>query len=329
MSGWDLGLIVVRDGSHSSGERSALNRDVERGVSVRLRRGVYADRPGWDALSPEQRHIAMIRAVDEVSDGPLLFSHASAAVLHGLPVLRRHLTRVHTTAPRASERGHGDVAGHLFAVRDEEVVRIGPVRVTAIARTVVDIAGATPFGEGLMAADAALLAGVPRVVLEQAMDLAGPRQAARRIADVVAVAHPGAESAAESMTRSNLIRLGYEPPELQHALWDEWGLVAFLDFFFRRFRVGGEADGLMKYLDPALAPSGAGRAVVHEKLREDRVLPLVHGLARWGWREATNATLLRQKLARSGVHPASPRARIADYAAAARDAQPRRLVSPR
>jgi hypothetical protein len=203
------------------------------------------------------------------------------------------------------------------------------VRVTAIARTVVDIAGATPFGEGLMAADAALLAGVPRVVLEQAMALAGPRQAARRIADVVAVAHPGAESAAESMTRSNLIRLGYEPPELQHALWDEWGLVAFLDFFFRRFRVGGEADGLMKYLDPALAPSGAGRAVVHEKLREDRVLPLVHGLARWGWREATNATLLRQKLARSGVHPASPRARIADYAAAARDAQPRRLVSPR
>jgi len=329
MSGWDLGLIVVRDGSHSSGERSAITRDVERGVLARLRPRVYADRSVWEALSAEQRHIAMIRAVAESSDEPVLFSHASAAVLHGLPVVRRHLLRVHTTASTAAERGRGDVAGHLFAVQDEEVVTIGSLQVTAIGRTVVDLAGAAPFGEGLMAADAALLAGVPRALLEQAVDLAGPRQAARRIAAVVAVAHPGAESAAESMTRSNLIRLGYEPPELQFALWDEWGLVAFLDFFFRRFRVGGEADGLKKYLDPALARSGAGRAVVDEKLREDRVLPLVHGLARWGWREATDATLLRQKLARSGVHPSSPRATIADYAAAARDAQPRRLVSLR
>ena len=327
MSGRDLELIVVRDGSHSSGERSALNRDVERGSLVRLRRGVYADRPSWESLSAEHRHIAMIRAVHEVSGEPVVFSHASAAVLHGLPVLRKHLLRVHTTAPTAAERAHGEVAGHVFALQEAEVGSIGPLRATSIGRTVVDVAGALPFGEGLMAADAAMVAGVPRAVLEQAVDLAGPRQSARRIADVVAVAHPGGESAAESMTRSNLIRLGYEPPELQYALWDERGLVAFLDFFFRRFRVGGEADGLKKYLDASLALRGAGRAVVDEKLREDRVLPLVRGLARWGWREATNATLLRQKLARSGVHPPSRRATIADYAAAARDAQPRRLVS--
>ncbi|RIX28713.1 hypothetical protein [Amnibacterium setariae] len=106
-------------------------------------------------------------------------------------------------------------------------------------------------------------------------------------------------------------------------LRDDRGFVAVLDFLFRRFRVGGEADGLQKYLDPALAPLGAGRAVVREKLREDRVLPLVAGLARWGWPEATNALLLREKLARFGVQPASPRATIADYAAAARDARPR------
>jgi hypothetical protein len=326
MTGWDLDLIVVRDGSHTSGERSALMRDVGRTLFVRLRKGVYADRAGFESLSIEQRHIVLLRALAEASPAPVLFSHQSAGVLHGLPVLRKRLDRVHTTSATAAQRGHDGVAGHVFRVQEAEVVRIGSIWATTIGRTVVDIAGGSPFGEGLMAADAALLAGVPRSVLQQAVDLAGPRQSGRRIADVVAVAHPGAESANESMSRSNLIRLGYEPPELQYELWDDRGFVAFLDFFFRRFRVGGEADGLKKFLDPALAPAGAGRAVAQEKLREDRALPLLAGLARWGWPEATNATLLRQKLARSGVFPASPRATIADYAAAARTARPRRAL---
>jgi hypothetical protein len=328
VNGWDIELIVVRNGSHSSGERSALARDVARTRFARLRKGVYADRAAFESLSREQRHIAMMRAIAKASAAPVLFSHASAGVLHGLPVLWRRLERVHTTTTKASQRGHDGVAGHVFPVRQEEVVRVGPLWTTSVGRTVVDIAGATPFGEGLMAADAALLAGVPRAVLEQAIEVAGPRQSGRRIRAVVAVAHPGAGSANESMARSSLIRVGYEPPELQYELWDDLGFVAFLDFFFRRFRVGGEADGLKKFLDPVLAPGGAGRAVVKEKLREDRVLPLVAGLARWGWTESTNPVLLKEKLARFGVHPASPPATIADYAAAARDAQPRHAVRP-
>lgn len=325
-NGWSLDLIVVREGSHSSGERSALGRDVARALFTRVRKGVYAERVGFASLTIEQQHVVRMRAVAESTAAPVLFSHHSAGVVHGLPVLWRRLERPHTTSTTAAKRGHAGIAGHVFPVNHEEVVRIGSLWVTSIGRTVVDIAGGSPFGEGLMAADAALLAGVPRTVLEHAIELAGPRQSIRRITDVVAVAHPGAEGANESMSRSNLIHLGFEPPELQYELWDDRGFVAFLDFFFRRFRVGGEADGLKKFLDPALAPAGAGRTVVNEKLREDRVLPLVAGLARWGWPEATNALLLQQKLARSGVFPASPRATIADYAAAARDATPRRAV---
>lgn len=323
MNGWEMELIVVREGSHVRGERSALIRDLARGLLVRLRQGVYVLRVPYEALTLEQQHIVQMRAVAAVAPGLTVFSHVSAGVLHGLPVLASRLTRVHTTVPSVTDRGRDGVSSHLFALQPSETVQIGPLTATGVGRTVVDIAGALPFGEGLMAADAALFSGVQRYLLEAAIDVAGPRRAARRIDDVVAVAHPGAESANESMARSNLIRLGYEPPELQHPLWDDLGLVGYLDFCFRRHGVGGEADGLKKFLDASLAPLGAGRAVVKEKLREDRVLPLVSGLARWGWAESCSPLLLRQKLAAFGVYPASPRATIADYAAAARDAQPR------
>jgi hypothetical protein len=259
-----------------------------------------------------------------VSPQPVVFSHFSALVLHGLPVMRTRLARVHSTVASSDQRGRDGVSGHVFPVQAEELTAVGPLLTTTLSRTVVDVAGGAPFAEGVMAADAALRAGTPRSMLERAFALAGPRHAARRIAEVIAFAHPGAEGPNESFSRTNMLRLGLEPPELQHPLWDELGLVGWLDFWFRRFRVGGEADGRVKLLDPAMAAQGAGAALWKEKQREDRVLPLVSGLARWGWAEATNATLLGRRLAAFGVVPASPRATLADYAAAARDARPRR-----
>jgi hypothetical protein len=128
-----------------------------------------------------------------------------------------------------------------------------------------------------------------------------------------------------------MIRIGYAPPELQHELWDANGWVASLDFFFPFFGllgVGGESDGLKKFLDPQMAPQGAGRAVYEENRREDRALPLLSGLARWGWPEAVSAPRLRSTLAAFGVQPSFPRATAADYATAARGARPR-LVVPR
>lgn len=326
MNGWELELIVVRQASHVGGERSALRRDVERGFLERLRQGVYVLRVPYRALSVEQQHIVQMRAVAAVAPGLTVFSHVSAGVAHGLPVLRSRLTRVHTTVSTIAERGRDGVAGHVFAVRPSEVVQLGPLSVTSVGRTVVDIAGALPFGEGLMAADAALLSGMPRDLLEEAMDLVGLRRAIRRIEDVIAVAHPGAGSANESMSRSHLVRMGFEPPELQHPLRDHLGLVGYLDFLFRRWGVGGEADGLKKYRDPELAPAGTAQALIDEKLREDRALPLLAGLARWRWAESTSAPRLRDKLGAFGVVPASPPATIADYAAEAREARPRFLV---
>ena len=330
MDPWDLEITVVREGSHFGAERRSLARDVERSRMVRLRRGAYADRSAHESLTREQQHVVAVRAVAAVSAGPVVFSHFTALALHGMPVMRDRLARVHVTVDSSDARGREGVAGHVFALDPAEVTRVRDVVVTTASRTVIDVAGAAPFAEGVTAADALLRLGVPRAALDAAIDLAGPRQAARRIAEVVAFAHPGAEGPNESFSRVSMLRLGIEPPELQHPLWDDLGFVAWLDFWFRRLRIGGEADGRVKFLDPTMAQQGAGMAVYREKQREDRVLPLVAGLARWGWAESSNPALLGRRLAAFGVLPSTPHATLADYAAAARDAQPRpRLLMSR
>ena len=323
MDPWDLEITVVREGSHLAAERRSLARDVERSLVVRLRRGAYVDRSAYESLTREQQHVVQVRAVAAVSSGPVVFSHFTALALQGLPVMRNRLARVHVTVASSDSRGREGVAGHVFALDPAEIIRVRDVAVTTAPRTVIDVAGAAPFAEGVTAADAVLRLGVPRAALSAAVELAGPRQAARRIREVVAFAHPGAEGPNESFSRVGMLRLGIEPPELQHLLWDDLGFVAWLDFWFRRLRIGGEADGRVKFLDPAMAKQGAGMAVYREKQREDRVLPLVAGLARWGWPESSNHVLLGRRLAAFGVLPSSPPSTLADYAAAAMDAQPR------
>lgn len=193
-----------------------------------------------------------------------------------------------------------------------------------MARTVVDIADAASFDDGVVVADGALFAGLSRELLEQAADLAGPRRGIRRVVDVVSFAHPGAESANESRSRATMYRLGVEPPELQHEFWDAKGFVAAVDTYWERIRAVGETDGAKKYLDPRLARDGAGRAVYDEKRREDRVRVLVDALGRWGWAESCSTVLLRSVLAGIGVMPLVRRPTLADWAAVARGARPRR-----
>lgn len=323
MNPWLLEIITVRAGSHDAAERRALSRDVERGLLVRLRQGAYVERTAFEAMSPEEQHIVRLRALAAVSAVPPAFSHWSAAVVLGLPVLRPRLRLVHTTVDERRGRGQEGVAAHLFPVTSGELQAVGDLVVTGIPRTVVDVAGAAPFDEGVMAADAALRMGVPRQVLEEAASIAGPRRARRRIDQVIAFAHPGAESAAESGSRVLMMRLGVEPPALQWRITLSDGSAAYLDFLFITVQVGGEADGDSKYLDPRLAPAGAGAAVVREKRREDEVRAGLRGLARWGWAESRELLLLRRVLHRVGVLPAAPLATLADYAASAGSARPR------
>jgi hypothetical protein len=238
-------------------------------------------------------------------------------VLHRFPIFGGPLTRVDTTVPDERLRGIDGVSAHCHPLREDEVVSIGSLLVTSPARTVVDVAASSPFRGGVMVADAALHRGVLRYALEAAVDLAGPRRAPRRIGEVVAFALGDAESPTESETRVSQFQIGIAPQELQHELRHLGRFVARFDTWDPIWRIACEADGDQKYLDPAMAPDGAGAAILAEKRREDLARSLISSMARFGYREAANPPLLRPVLARAGLLPEQHRPTLSDYAAVA------------
>lgn len=321
---WRIEIVVVARTARTSAERSAISRDAARGLFLRVCPGAWVEREAFESFTPEQQHIVRIRAVVAVSSGPLVVSHWSAAVIRRLPVLRMRLGAVHVTVPEDDDRHRQGVVTHRFLLHDDELVQEGGLVVTSIGRTVVDVAGGSSFEEGVMVADAALLSGVPRDVLEAAVGAAGPRRASRRIREVVGFGHPGAESAAESRYRVSSMRAGFEVPELQRPVRLADGSWAFLDGWYRSMNTGVEVDGDEKYLNPKMAPEVAGKAVLKEKRREDEVRLGLRSLVRIGWVQSGSATAVQAVLARVGVRPTRPRTSIQDHIEAARLARPRR-----
>lgn len=99
----------------------AVRRLVANGQLVRLRRGHYRrplpsdseDRRTWPIGEPELRHRFLLEATRSVLAGDSVFSHVSAASLHGLPVPAR--------------------------LPPEEVTEVDGLPVTSLVRTVVDL----------------------------------------------------------------------------------------------------------------------------------------------------------------------------------------------
>lgn len=305
MRGAELELVVVPRHWEESAQLRALGRDVERGIRVRVRRGVYADAGRFADLAPADRHLVELRALDSVSAVRPVFSHWSAVVLHGLPFLRDRTAEVHTSVPLPGRRGISGVHAHLFDVPEQDVVERFGLLCTGLARTVVDVAGLAPFDEGVVVADAALRSGLAgsSEALHAAFDRAKPRRAMVRIGSVLDFADARSESPGESLSRVTMRRLHLPAPELQHPFYDSDGLAARVDFWFPHVRVAGEMDGRQKYLDPTMNGGNAGRVVYAEKLREDRVRALGVVVVRWGWAEARSTASLGRRLAAAGVLP--------------------------
>jgi hypothetical protein len=155
-------------------------------------------------------------------------------------------------------------AGHVISCRG--------LAVTSVARTVVDLARASSFRAGVVVADSALRR---RQASKAGLDLCITTcarwpgiQNARR---VVAFADGRAESVLESISRVAFDDLGLPPPDLQAWVGGE-EIIGRADFLWRAYRTVGEADGALKYADPARAMAqlerdarlrAAGFEVVH------------------------------------------------------------------
>ena len=120
-----------------------------------LARGAYCDAGIASSLSKEQQHRLRARAL-AIRSPHLVLSHLSAATVLRLPLWRPgledvHLTRIGISGGRRRQDGSCTARSWRRARST-----VSGVRVTSMARTLVDIACTESMASAVMAADAAL-----------------------------------------------------------------------------------------------------------------------------------------------------------------------------
>lgn len=290
---------------------------VRAGSLVRVRRGAYADAAALARADADERHRARIHAAAATARGTHVFSHESAAALWRLPSLGPWPNDVHVIVPTASGgRSDPGLRRHALGVDERDVAVVDGLRVTSLARTLVDVASTAGVYWAVAALDAALHespfgppAMIDRVSVLEQWESMLPFRGHARARRLITFAETGAGSPRESASRVTIATLGFPPPILQqHFIID--GRDAWSDFYWSDEDAAGECDGESKYRDPRMR---GGRSVedvvIAEKLREDAIRRQVRAFTRWTSAEAFSARALRPKLLELGLRPSRPRLR--------------------
>ena len=241
------------------------------GQLVKVRRGVYATSSvmARAETDPGLRHALDVVAVRETRGGKGVASHHSAAQLLRLSLLYvpppGNVTLTVPPGTRVSDYARTGVICHAAHVPNEHVTKLYGIPATTAARTVVDIARTASFMEGVVAADSALYERhTSKTELRRVLVRYDRWPGISRARQVVEFADGLAESAFESCARVVFHEQQLPPPELQvHISGRDRTVIARVDFFWRRYSVIAEADGLLKY--------DSGERAIAE-LKRDRLL---------------------------------------------------------
>lgn len=317
----ELGIAEHRSAwEHRGVAGRALADRVAAGELRRVHSGWYIPEAEWSALYRDEQHLVRVRAsAKRMSSAHIVFSHVSAAIVHGLATYRADMRRVQLTLLEGvSERSHPAVMRHRDALDARDVVEIEGMPVTSLARTVVDVARTTPVENAVSVADAALRSIAwsekpRRYCVESAEDFRSQcRAVLQRMVGhrgvknarwVVEFADGRAQLPGESVSRIQLHRLGFAPPRLQVPLVCADGTEFDVDFGLDDVASWGEFDGESKYIDPRYTGGRTPQEVLgDEKRREDRIRALTgRPVARWGWPHIESPTALACRLAEYGI----------------------------
>jgi len=305
------GLVYARDMDEVTGSRHQLARDAAAGVAHRVSRGAYIEAVVWNEMRDRDRYLHLVVAAARTRRTRAVFSHWSAAVIHGLPIVGSWPDRVHVSVSAATGgRSTGRVVRHVAPLRDEEVVEVDGMLVTSVARTVLDLAGLPEPLTAVVAADRALRLDrfgrarpmVTRAELEAAYSARLPLRTHARVRAVLDFAVTESDSVLESVSRFNMRAIGLPSPTLQQRFDDHLGLIGWSEFFWPEFSLVGESDGRMKYLDPAFrAGRSLDQVLYDEKVRADRLSSLDLKVTRWDWDTGLRPEALRRHLVAAGL----------------------------
>jgi predicted transcriptional regulator of viral defense system len=228
-----------------------LRQLVKAGELKLLRRGVYAKAASYAGASPDVQHAFHVVAAMMLTRDAAA-SHRSAAVLHNLDLLAGQSADVVTLTRRPGSKGsrssRNRIKIHTASLPPDHVATLFGRPVTTPARTVVDIARASTFMQGVVIADSALHSKKTTreelaAVLTYCRGWPGAAQAAR----VLDFCDHRSESVLESCARVIFRTYGLPPPELQMEIFGGDGFIGRVDFCWPQYRTISEADGLMKY----------------------------------------------------------------------------------
>lgn len=300
-----------------------IEREIGAKTLIRVRPGRYVASEHWTPAFAEERHlIAVTATADSLHPGSdAVAVLTSAAVLHGLPLWKCRLDRVHLASPTCNgqtQREMDATARHRITVPAEDIVRIDGIRCSSLPRTVADLLRHLDATRGLAVVDAAMraVAGNPR---HRAYDsdradslraaiaerLPAGARGVKRARMVLALGDGRSASAGESVSRMLLVQLGFAAPRLQVAIPGPFGNDYFVDFGLDDANAWGEYDGTVKYTDPAMrgADEGLAEVLLHEKQREDWIRGTTQRhYGRWGT-EHLQLAALRSRLASFHIHP--------------------------
>lgn len=266
----------------------------------RVRQGVYVDEAQWSTSGARDRFVLVAKAAALSRPTPLVYSHVTAAILHGLPIVGALPTRLDVLrVDVAGGRSERDIAAHRSA--DPPAVRvIDGLTVTDLDRTLVDVAATVGLPRSLPMIDHALRTGsttLPR--LHDHLATRSPLRASARVARALSMGDGRSDNAGESLSRARILEAGFLAPDLQKPFRLPDGGHAVVDFFWPTIGLIGEFDGFVKYgRDDG---SGDATALWQEKRREDALRSLGHGMVRWTWDDAWRGCPLELALNRAGV----------------------------
>ena len=282
-----------------------LDAEARAGALVRVRRGVYVAAEDW--LPNDQQHgtILAARALQSRAAVPLVFSHRSAAIMLGLPIVgarddRLHVTNLDTTARRSR---HGVVWHSTRWPERVEVQQFCGLTITTPRQTALDLARSASRVTAFIVADAlAQRSAMPSEVREwwhEQLAEWGPARGTRRALGPLGAVTGLAESPLESLSLWRMLELGFEMPQQQVEIETRRGLFR-LDFGWQSGTIAGEADGRSKY-GGRESPECMEQRLWEEKLRHDAVREKLQAYPRWDWDDAWRGHGLERALLEAGV----------------------------
>jgi very-short-patch-repair endonuclease len=269
------GFVLTRAQARRAGVSDARIRSLlRRRIWWQPRRGVLCVLP----TAPDALSAAIAGSAAHLVHPQSAISHASAAAAHGLPLLQTPRRPTLTGAPGGPSNTRDNIDLHAAALHGDDTAHWFGQRITAIARTAVDVARNLGVAAGVVAMDAALHEHVTsdteldRVVADQE---GWPY--VRRARRAVALSDAGSESVLETLVRVRLTLAGVTRPELQARIETAGGSYR-VDMLWRRERVILEADGLDKY-------RAGWQTLVDEKRRQENLERAGYRVIRVTWRE--------------------------------------------